>query len=197
MLIGGLDMLEPEEIQDIIKRFKVNGEDDNCRFKEIIKQRLLNNRAIIDFLNSPNLDEDCPDDYFGVVIKPEYMIPQTQSEYKNFICFETAWDGSMPRYGSDKMKLSTITFYILCEEEGNVDKETGLARHDLLAALIKQEFSNSNFFGCKLEHTKDTPSTTDTHYATRAIEFTIHSLVEGNIKTCGDRMRNMSNCVRC
>ena len=79
-------MLEPEEIQDIIKRFKVNGEDDNCRFKEIIKQRLLNNRAIIHFLNSPNLDEDCPDDYFGVVIKPEYMIPQTQSEYKNFIC---------------------------------------------------------------------------------------------------------------
>ena len=189
-------MLSKEEIQDVITRFKDSGEDDNCRYKEIIKQRLLNNKYIIHFLNAAALDEDCPDDYFGNIILPNYMIPATQSEYRNFICYESSWDGSVPRYGSDKIKIAEITFYVLCDEAGVVDSETGLARHDLLAALIKQEFSNTTIFGCRLIFSKDEPSTTDTHYATRTITFSVHSLIEGNTRVSGNRMRNVSNDIR-
>jgi hypothetical protein len=45
------------------------------------------------------------------------------------------------------MKLLQITFYILCEEKNNIEKKTGIARHDLLGAVILDIFNWSNLFG--------------------------------------------------
>jgi len=69
------------------------------------------------------------------------------------------------------MKLLNITFYILCEEKNNIEKSTGIARHDLIGALIMDIFNWSNLFGCQIHCVSDMPSVTDNDYATRTLIF--------------------------
>lgn len=69
------------------------------------------------------------------------------------------------------MKLLQITFYILCEEKNNIEKRTGIARHDLIGAIIMDIFNWSNLFGGQIHCVSDVPSVTDNDYATRTIIF--------------------------
>ena len=65
-------------------------ECDEVRVKEKIKEALLGNRFILHVLDNKELEENDaePDDYFGVNILPYYYVPGTQSESKNFLCYE-------------------------------------------------------------------------------------------------------------
>jgi len=69
------------------------------------------------------------------------------------------------------MKLLQITFYILCEEKGNIEKATGIARHDLIGAVIMDIFNWSNLFGDQIYCVSDQPGVTDNDYAIRTIVF--------------------------
>ena len=77
------------------------------------------------------------------------------------------------------MKLLQITFYILCEEKNNIEKSTGIARHDLLGALILDIFNWSNLFTQQIHCVSDVPSVTDNDYATRTIIF--EQLTDNNL----------------
>ena len=48
---------------------------------------------------------------------------------------------------NDAFKLQQIIFYILCEQKNNIEKYTGIARHDLIAARIRDIFNWTNKFG--------------------------------------------------
>ena len=69
------------------------------------------------------------------------------------------------------MKILQITFYILCEEKTNIEKRTGIARHDLLGSVILDIFNWSNLFGGQIHCVSDMASVTDNDYATRTIIF--------------------------
>ena len=64
-----------------------------------------------------------------------------------------------------------VIFYILCEEKNNIEKLSGIARHDLIAARIKHIFNWTNIFGTQCHIISDVPSVTDADYATRTITF--------------------------
>jgi hypothetical protein len=66
-----------------------------------------------------------------------------------------------------------ITFVILCEQKTLIDANTGIARHDLLAALIMNEFNWSNIFGMQVHCTADAGSVVDTNYAARTLTLTM------------------------
>ena len=138
--------LTNEQIQ-FLRDLKNNVDSDNIRIKEIIKKSLINNNMIIYLLNNKELEEAeaDPSDYLGVNILPAYLIHPTQHNVQNFICYEVGFK-ELERY-NNKMKLLQITFYILCEEKNNIEKNTGIARHDLLGALILDIFNWSNLFG--------------------------------------------------
>lgn len=144
---------------------------DNIKYKEIIKKSLINNDLIIYLLNNKDLEsiEADPSDYLGVNILPAYMIHPTQHNVQNYICYEVGYR-ELERYNS-KMKLLQITFYILCEEKNNIEKRTGIARHDLIGAIIMDIFNWSNLFGGQIHCVSDIPSVTDNDYATRTIIF--------------------------
>lgn len=144
---------------------------DNIKYKEIIKKSLINNDLIIYLLNNKDLEsiEADPSDYLGVNILPAYMIHPTQHNVQNYICYEVGYR-ELERYNS-KMKLLQITFYILCEEKNNIEKRTGIARHDLIGAIIMDIFNWSNLFGGQIHCVSDVPSVTDNDYATRTIIF--------------------------
>ena len=69
------------------------------------------------------------------------------------------------------MKIQHIIFYVLCEEKNNIEKKTGIARHDLIAALLINIFNCSNLFGNKVHITSDIPSVVDNDYACRTLVF--------------------------
>ena len=158
------------DIKELLK-FKTKVDNDDIRFKEIIKEKLLDNEKIIFVLNNKELQEaDAePDEYYGVNIMPHYLIPGTQHSAQNYICFETSFD-EVARYNT-VIKMGQIIFYILCEEKTAIEENTGIARQDLLGALIIEQFNWSNFFGNQIHLVSDRPSVVDNHYPCRTLIF--------------------------
>lgn len=159
--------LTKEELE-YLRSFRNNLDNDNIKLKQQIKKRLLEDKYIIHVLNNKELEEAEaePDDYFGVNIRPAYIIPETQTNVQNYICFETAQE----RYRG-VMKSQQIIFYILCDDKNVMDKDTSLPRHDLLAALITDIFNYGRFLGGRFMLISDKPSVTDNHYLTRTLIF--------------------------
>lgn len=159
--------------QDVaeLQAFTTTIDSDDIKCKEQIKKILLNNRFIIHVLNNKELEEvDAePDEYYGINILPYYIINPTQTNVQNFICFEINYD-ELNRYNSAVKKLN-IVFYILCHHDNITDEDTGVARHDLLAALIQHDFNFSNEFGQKIRLVSDVSSVVDNHYASRTLTF--------------------------
>lgn len=152
-----------------LKAFKESPDDDNIRMKEIIKKMLCTDRQIIHVLNNPTLDEACPDDYIGKNIFPCYVVPGAIADVENYICFETKLYATSEK--NRIMKYYQIIFYILCAEKNIVDEETGISRHDLLAALIRKKFNWKNCFGKQVHIVKEIPRVVEDVYAARTLIF--------------------------
>ena len=177
--------LTQEEI-DRLRHYRNEPDIDDVRYKQIIKKKLLNNNVIIYLLNNKELEEaDAEnDDYFNVNIIPQYIIPDTQTNVQNFVCFECSFE--YVSRSNSLIKLQEVIFYILCESKNIMEeKYTSCARHDLLAAEIIKEFQGCNDFGTQLKLVSDKPSTTDNNYATRTLIFrqeTTNSPIDKNGK---------------
>ena len=83
--------LTKDQIQ-ILRDLKKLPDSDDIRYKEIIKQNLINNDLLIYLLNNKELEdaEADPSDYLGINILPFYMIHPTQHNVQNYICYETS-----------------------------------------------------------------------------------------------------------
>lgn len=152
--------------------FRDRIDDDNTRCKQIIKKKLLDNKYIIHVLDNKELEDNDaePDDYYNVNIRPAYIIPETQTDNKNFICFTVGWK-DVPQWNKQVTKYLQITFTILCYQSTLIDKDTSLPRHDLLAALIKDEFNYSLAFGDRIQIASDLESVVDSNYCCRTLIF--------------------------
>ena len=162
--------LSNEQIQ-YLRSLKQLPDSDDIRYKEIIKKSLIENPYIIYLLNNKELEEveADPSDYLGVNILPFYMIHPTQHNVQNFICFDTEVR-ELDRYNS-KMKQQRIIFYILCEEKNNIEKQTGIARHDLIASVILDIFNWTNLFTEQVHCVSNIASIVDNDYACRTLIF--------------------------
>ena len=162
--------LTNEQIQ-YLRSLKQLPDSDDIRYKEIIKKSLIDNPYIIYLLNNKELeDSDAdPSDYIGINILPFYLIHPTQYNVQNYICFDTEVR-ELDRYNS-KMKQQRIIFYVLCEEKNNIEKSTGIARHDLIASIILDIFNWSNLFTEQVHCVSNIPSVVDNDYACRTLIF--------------------------
>lgn len=152
---------------------------DDVRIKEVIKQKLIANDDIIHVLDNKDLQESGAenDEYFGVNIRPYYMVPDAQTDSQNYICFTVGYENvernftNSSRMYNDLQRHLHITFVILCEQKNIKDRDTGIARHDLLAALIQNEFNFTNYFGRKIVLTSDNESLVDNKWPCRTLVF--------------------------
>lgn len=157
------------ELDTFIRNYKKHSGKDNITYKEIIKQKLIDNQNLLYVLNNHDLDiEESPEDYIGTSIYPYYLLPDAQEEVKNYICFETGFT-EVKKY-NEIMKLEQITFYIMCDVK-TAHTDFGIARHDLLAALIDDEFCWGNEFGTKMKLVDDQPRAIDNNYVSRILVF--------------------------
>lgn len=168
--------LTQQELEEL-RSLKTTLDDDNIRFKEIIKKRLLSNRKLIRVIDNKELSDADEaeefDQHFGVDILPYYLIHPTQTNAKNYICYEIQFNEES-RY-NQAIKVQQIIFYCLSEQKGIINHDTYLATHDLMASLIKQQFNWTNFMGMQMHLVSDKPSVTDNDYATRTLIFELES----------------------
>ena len=161
--------------------YKYIVDDDNVRIKEIIKQKLINNDDIIHVLDNKELQEADADndEYFGVNLLPYYNIAPTQTESQNFICFTVGYENvernftNSSRMYNDLQRHLHIVFVVLCEQKNIKDRDTGIARHDLLSALLINEFNYTNCFGRKLQLISNEESVVDSKYLCRTLVFSM------------------------
>lgn len=164
---------EPElstELANIISRSTIGGEksnyDDIARYKYNIMKLLLENH---DLLRTLHLDIDSKDKlnsemYKDVCIFSYLKLPNNQSKVKNYVLFEV----EDTCYGD--LLNKRIIFRTVCHEN---DEHTdwGIARHDLLAVIIKNQFDWSNCFGMHVEKETDVGKVTNDGYYYREIVY--------------------------
>ena len=175
-----MNKAERKKCLESLLQFKGSLDSDDIKVKETIKRILLDNKLIIYALNNKELEEEeaDPEDYFGVNILPYYMISPVQHNVQNYLCYEVRYDMAQAYQYSKShnslnptVKTLSIIFTILCHHRNVIDEETGIARHDLLAALIQDQFNWSSEFGSKIMLVSDVPSVVDNNYACRTLSF--------------------------
>ena len=172
-----------KDLQEIVTYKKKYG-NDNIYFKEIIKKKIIENSKLIKAIDNEELDPECPEDYLGINILPYYLLTDAQTESQNYICFETSFTSVVRE--NRIMKLGQIIFYILCNEKNIYDKETGIARHDLIAALLEDEFNWCSDFGTQLKLISDRPYAVDGAFVLRTLTFeqtSLNGIVDPNLGT--------------
>lgn len=168
-----------DEDKQHLLHFKEIVDSDDIKCKEIIKKLLLSNKYILHVLNNTELEKDDaePEDYYLENVLPYYVITETLSDVKHFVCFEVSYR-DLQRYDRTK-KLLQIVFYILINEHDAIELDTGIARHDLIAALIQDQFNFTNYFGVKIELVEDTAGAVDRDYILRTLTF--QQIVDNNL----------------
>lgn len=159
--------------------------DDTDRYKYQIMKMLTSNQDILWTLHNEELEIDengeqkeflNGDDYRDVSIFNFLKIPGIQSTVKNFICFEVD-DKEQPRY-ADHFIIKNIIFRTVSHEQ-DYKTDWGIARQDLLAAIIKSEFDWTNVFGMHLEKVYDKGRVAENGYYYR--EFIYETTVPNNL----------------
>ena len=145
-----------------------NIDDDIIRKKRIIGQMLYSDPDIIEVLDNPNLDPDCPDEYMYVNIFPFIRIPGTQDESKSYITFML---DDMEKSQFNKSMKSQLLKVMIFVHKDLVKTKWGADRHDLLAYLVRDVFHLSNSLGLQLNLVSNREGVTDTDYSTRTLQF--------------------------
>ena len=197
-----MDKAERDRCLETLLQFKGDIDSDDIKVKETIKRILLDNKLIIYALNNKELEDEeaDPEDYFGVNILPYYMISPVQHNVQNFLCYEVRYDMAQAYQYSKShnslnptVKTLSIIFTILCHHRNLVDEETGIARHDLLAALVQDQFNWSSEFGSKIMLVSDVPSVVDNNYACRTLSF--EQTTDNNVVKTTDGIPRLINKI--
>lgn len=109
------------------------------------------------------------DKYFISNIRPYLFIPATQDKVKNYLCYKVEFS-EIAKFNVIE-KYCQITFVIFCEGKDIDDKETGIARHDLIASIIRERFNWSLIFNGRCRLVSDKEGLTDNNYVTRTLVF--------------------------
>lgn len=176
---------------ELLRQFRDNIDSDDIKVKEKIKKQLLKNELIIHVLNNKELEEaDAqPEDYYGINILPYYIIEPTQTNVQNFICIEVDYDEI--DFANNCVKNLMVKFIVLCEQKNIIDEDTSLARHDLMAALLLDEFNFTNYFGAKIKCISDVASVVDSSYSCRTLIF--KQITDNNLVKTRNKIPMLAN----
>ena len=145
-----------------------NIDDDIVRKKRVIGEMLYNDPDIIEVLDNPELDPNCPEEYLYQNIYPFIRIPGTQDTSRSYITFML--DDMEPSQFNKAMKSQFLKVVIFVHKD-LVKTKWGAERHDLLAYLVRDVFHLSNGLGLQLNLVSNREGVTDTDYCTRTLQF--------------------------
>ena len=181
-----------EDLLNKLRAYADTPDDDNIKYKHIIRKALLNCPELLYALNNNELEPELFDEdgnllidkdtgellgevdrYFGdnSNIRPSLFIPDTQTTVNSYVCYQVMFD-ELPRY-QNIYKYNEIIFNIFVNGKDRTDKLTGIPRHDLIASIIRERFNWSSIFGMQSKLISSKESTTDNNYVVRTLIFQI------------------------
>ena len=181
-----------KDLLDKLRAYADTPDDDNIKYKDIIRKALLNCPELLYALNNNELESELFDEdgnllidkdtgellgevdrYFGdnSSIRPSLFIPDTQTTVNSYVCYQVMFD-ELPRY-QNIYKYNEIIFNIFVNGKDRTDKLTGIPRHDLIASIIRERFNWSSIFGMQSKLISSKESTTDNNYVVRTLIFQI------------------------
>ena len=143
-------------------------DDDIIRKKRVISEMIYSDPDIIEVLDNPELDPNCPEEYLYQNIFPFIRIPGTQDVSKSFITFML---DDMETAQINKSMKSQFLKVVIFVHKDLVKTKYGAERHDLLAYLVRDIFGFSNKLGLQLTLRSDREGVTGTDYCTRTLQF--------------------------
>ena len=188
-------MAELKTKKDLLTKLRAyadNPDDDNIKYKNIIRKALLKCPELLYALNNKELESELfdkdgnllidkdtgellgeVDRYFGdnSNIRPSLFIPDTQTTVNSYVCYQVMFD-ELPRY-QNIYKYNEIIFNIFVNGKDRTDRLTGIPRHDLIASIIRERFNWSSIFGMQTKLISSKESTTDNNYVVRTLIFQI------------------------
>ena len=188
----GVILTTKEELLNKLRAYAETPDDDNIKYKDIIRKALLNCPELLYALNNKELESELFDEdgnllidkdtgellgevdrYFGdnSSIRPSLFIPDTQTTVNSYVCYQVMFD-ELPRY-QNIYKYNEIIFNIFVNGKDRTDKLTGIPRHDLIASIIREKFNWSSIFGMQSKLISSKESTTDNNYVVRTLIFQI------------------------
>lgn len=181
-----------DELLNKLRAYADTPDDDNIKYKDIIRKALLNCPELLYALNNNELEPELFDEdgnllidkdtgellgevdrYFGdnSNIRPSLFIPDTQTTVNSYVCYQVMFD-ELPRY-QNIYKYNEIIFNIFVNGKDRTDELTGIPRHDLIASIIREKFNWSSIFGMQSKLISSKESTTDNNYVVRTLIFQI------------------------
>ena len=181
-----------DELLSKLRAYADTPDDDNIKYKDIIRKALLSCPELLYALNNKELESELFDEdgnllidkdtgellgevdrYFGdnSNIRPSLFIPDTQTTVNSYMCYQVMFD-ELPRY-QNIYKYNEIIFNIFVNGKDRTDKLTGIPRHDLIASIIRERFNWSSIFGMQSKLISSKESITDNDYVVRTLIFQI------------------------
>lgn len=145
-------------------------DSDIIRKKRALKDIFLHDPAILETLHNPELDIECPEDFFNVNILDYIKITPTQDEKRNFLCYDI-----QEKYLSEHnpgIKNQFLTIVCLIQEKDMIT-DYDMNRADLLGYLVKDNLNLSNALGVQLNIQEDSTDIMDNKYYARTLVFKI------------------------
>lgn len=190
------DFANRDEMLNKMRAYAETPDDEACKYKDKIKERLVHCPELLLALNDSELEKEAElfdtngnlnidengdplgewDLYFGESshIRPFLYIPETKTDTENLICYQVSFE-ELPRYNNIQ-KYTLITFTIFVHGMDRTDITTGLPRHDLIASIIREKFNWSSIFGIQTKLISSKESITDNNYLVRTLVFQILDL---------------------
>lgn len=183
-----------EELVAKLTAYAETPDDDTIRIKNKIHDMLLQSPELLYALHSTKYESELfnPDGtinyegdwdlYYGTngLIRPFLFIPQTQDEVANYLCYQVSTDENV-RYDNTK-KYVVVTFTVFVHGEDSMDKETSIARHDLIGSIIREMMAWSGFTDANdAVPVGEDEGVTDSNYVSKVLKY--QSIMPNNLVT--------------
>lgn len=143
-------------------------DDDIIRKKRIIEKALYSDPDIVELIDNPDIDLECPEDLVWENIFSFIRVPDVDDKKQTYICFTVDDNGPPPN--NEVMKQQYVQFTIFVHKDV-IKTKIGTARHDALSFVIRDVFHLSNMLGMQLHLRSNKEGMTDTNYITRILRF--------------------------
>lgn len=183
------NILTKDDLLNKLRSYANNPDDDNIRYKNIIKKKLLNCPELLYAFNDKELEQELFDEngnilmddegnligevdrYFGnhSHIRPILFFPETETDVDNYLCYQIQTNDASAY--NNTQKITQVVFTIFAHGHNAIDDLTGIPRHDLIASIIREKFNWTNIFGPQIYLCSNKETLMDNNYLVRTLMF--------------------------
>lgn len=164
----GLSKARTDIITSLTDSHEMGNHDDIVAAKMRVLEDFYKDSDLLLVLNNPDLKDSPPEDYRNVNIFSFMKIPETQTQVKNFLCFEI--NDREPLDNNDAFITRQLIVRTISHEK-DVDTPWGIDRQDLLALIVKDRLAWSNCLGTHLKKVYDCGKIAENGYYFRDMYF--------------------------